>query len=90
MVKIMCDFASTETVSRQRITSLSEASGESSEENQQAPELPPLTNQACNYNNGVVPASSPKAARLLFANKKAKDIMYEKELEHLRHATGER
>lgn len=88
MVKIMREVASTELVSRQRVTSTSEASGESYEENQQAPELAP---QACDCDNKVVAtAASPKTARLLFANKTTRDIMCEKELEQLRHATGQR
>lgn len=91
MVKILRDFAlteSVESVSRQRIISTSEASGESSEENQQAAaELPPLNDKVF---SGIVPSASPKTARLLFANKKARDIMYDKELEHLRNATADR
>lgn len=95
MVKVLCDFTSTELVSRpQRNVSISEASsseatGEASAENQQAPELPPVTNKTCECND-MVSSGLPKTAKLLFANKKERDVMYMNELEHLSYATAER
>lgn len=91
MVKVLRDFMSSEMVStRQRIMSTSEASGEASEENQQAPELPPLTNKACDCSEVVPHTDIPKTAKLFFANKKEKDVMWKEELEHLKQATAER
>jgi len=69
--------------------SVSEASGEASAEEQLAPELPPLTNKACDCPE-IVPSGIPKTARLLFANKREKDIMWQEELKHLEIATAER
>lgn len=86
MVKLLCDYTSTEVVSRQRNASSSEASGEAGEEEQQAPELPPLTNKTCNHED-LAPKGLHKTAKLLFANKKEIDIMYREELDHLSRAT---
>lgn len=90
MVKILRDYLSTEMVSRQRNISASEASGEESQENQVAPELPPITNTPCDCKESVPATNSPKTAKLLFANKKERDIMYREELEHLSHSTAEK
>ena len=90
MVKVLHDFMASELVSRQRNTSASEAHGEAGEEEQVAPELPPLTHDHCDSPDGAVQNSTPKAARMLFANKKEKDIMYKEELDHLRHTTADR
>lgn len=90
MVKILREFLASELVSsRQRNSSTSEASGEAGEENQQAQEFPPLTNNGSN--SEVLPTStSPKRAKLIFANKKEKDVMCREELDHLSSATAER
>jgi hypothetical protein len=87
MVKILHDFASTEMVpaSRPRILSTSEATGEEGEEEQQAPELPPLTNKVCDC-DGPAP-SVPKTLKLIFANKKEQDVMWKEELKYLQEAT---
>lgn len=89
MVKILRDFLSTELVSRPRITSASEASGESGQDDQLAPELPPAINKVCDRDDEVT-VKLPKSAKLLFANKKERDIMYKEELHHLARATNER
>lgn len=92
MVKVLHDFMSSELVSRQRNTSASEARGEAGEEPQVAAELPPLTHDHCDYPPGgaVQGSRTPKSARMLFANKKERDVMYMEELDHLRHATADR
>ena len=87
MVKLLRDYTSKEVVSRQRNASSSEARGESAEAELQAPELPP--NKICEEKN-TVPKDLPKSAKLIFANKKERDIMYREELEHLSRATRER
>lgn len=95
MVKLLHDFTSTQLVSRpQRNVSINEASsseatGEASEESLQAPELPPVGSKACECGDAVL-GGLPKTAKLLFANKKERDIMYANELEHLSYATAER
>ena len=95
MVKLLRDFTSTQLVSRQHRNvsineaSSSEATGEASEENLQAPELPPVDNKTCDCGD-VLFSGLPKTAKLLFANKKERDIMYSNELEHLSYATAER
>lgn len=89
MVRVLHDFMASELVSRQRNTSASEARGEAGEEDQVAAELPPLTHDHCDY-PGVVLNSTPKSARLLFANKKERDVMCMEELDYLRHATAGR
>ena len=89
MVKILRDFLSTELVSRQRITSASEASGESGQDDQLAPELPPATNKACDCDK-VSLVKLPKTAKILLANKQERDIMYREELDHLEQATANR
>lgn len=88
MVKILRDYVSTESVHRQRIISTSEASGEASEEEQTAPELPPTTNKICEEESKGV--GSPRTAKLLFANKKERDVMCKEELAHLEAATAGR
>lgn len=87
MVKLLCDYTSSEVVSRQRNASSSEASGV--EELVQAPELTPVTSKTCEHED-VVPKGMPKTAKLLFANKKQRDVMYKEELDHLSRATRER
>lgn len=89
MVKILKDFMSTELVSRQRYISTSEAKGEASQEDQQAPELPPATSSTRNSLE-FIPNGLPKTAKLLFANKKEEDIMWRQELDALIHATAKR
>ena len=89
MVKILWDFLSSELISRHRNTSVSEASGEANQENQQAPELPPATNQSCECNE-LTSTRISKTAKLIFANRREKDIMYREELDHLVIATAER
>ncbi len=90
MVKILRDYLASELVSRQRYVSASEATGEASEENQQALELPPATTTTPCVDGMIVPSKFPKSAKLLFANKKEKDIMYRVELDHLEQATANR
>ena len=95
MVKVLRDFTSTELVSQPRRNlsineaSSSEASGEAEEENQHAPELPPLNNKTSSCSQVAV-SGPPRRVKLLFANKKEKDVMYWTELEHLSHATAGR
>lgn len=89
MVKVLRDFLSTELVSRQRVMSASEASGESGQDDQLAPELPPATNKVCDCEE-VSAVKVLKTAKMLFANKGERDIMYREELDHLAHATAER
>lgn len=93
MTKLLCDFTSTELSSRQRNISSSEARGEASEEEQLAPELPPLTNKPCGgqeEGEGAAASGLPRKAQLLFANKQERDIMWREELEQLSRATRER
>lgn len=84
MVKILHDVASKELVSssRSRIVSMSEARGEE----EQVPELSPPLNKV----GGPMPSVAPKRVKLIFANKKERDIMYQEELEHLQEATAGR
>ena len=89
MVKLLHDFTSTELVSRQRNISASEARGEAGQENQQAPELPPPATGR--EEDEVVRTSGvPKTAKLLFANKRERDVMWREELDHLVYATRDR
>ena len=81
MAKILRDYLSSELTTRTRITSASEACGEEEED---APELPPSHSET-DEDEVVVKVS--KTAKLLFANKREKDIMYREELDHLAHAT---
>ena len=89
MVKILRDFMSTELVERQRRSSTSEAVGESGQADQLAPELPPATNNACDCVE-VSPSNRPKSVKMLFANKKERDIMFKKELDLFAEATDNR
>ena len=96
MVKLLRDFTSSELVSRpqQRNVSINEASsseatGEAGEENSQAPELAPVTSETSETSETVF-NGSPKTAKLLFANKRERDIMYRQEVDHLSYATAGR
>ena len=90
MVKILRDYLMSEVRPRPRITSNSESRGESREEEEVAPELPPSTSEPCNYEDKdqVDGGKLPKTARLLFANKRERDIMCRQELDHLATATS--
>ena len=89
MVNLLRDYTSSEVVSRQRNANSCEAPGEAGKEEQPAPELPPLTNEATKEQNKGT-QSPAKTAKLLFANKKERDVMYREELEHLTHITRQR
>ncbi len=86
MVKILKDYLSSEVKTRNRITSASEASGESGAE-EVAQELPPSNSEPCNCDDEKQEDNLPKTAQLLFANKRERDIMYKEELNHLAQAT---
>jgi len=88
MVKILRDYLMSEIKPRPRVTSASEACGESREE-EVAPELPPSTSEPCSYEEeDQVDGNTHKKAQLLFANKKERDIMFRQELDHLAMATS--
>ena len=89
MIKILRDFMSTEIVEHQRRFSASEAVGESGQDDQPAPEFPPATNNASDCEE-VSPSNHSKSVKMLFANKKERDIMFRKELDLFAEATDDR
>ena len=89
MIKILRDFMSTELVEHHHRSSASEAVGILGEDDQLAPELRLATENACSCEE-IWPSNRPKSVKMLFANKKERDIMFKEELDLFAESTDNR
>ena len=80
---------STEIVEHQRRSSSSEALGELGQDDHLALEFPPTTSNTSNCED-ISLLNYPKSVKMLFANKKERDIMFRKELDLFAEATNYR